>query len=135
MLWPGFKASRRNARVPGHEVAWKVKRVFAAARREGHPATAVATIRPGVPVAAEGNGWCVYRFEGAQAASIVFNGGQGRQTRDMRRENSGMYRDAVTGNEVNVSDGRLSFHVRGNSAGIYVLGSPGKISIGGLYLR
>jgi glycosidase len=48
---------------------------------------------------------------------------------------SGMYRDAVTGNEVNVSDGRLSFHVRANSAGIYVLDGPGKIGIDGVYLR
>jgi hypothetical protein len=48
---------------------------------------------------------------------------------------SGMYRDAVTGNEVDVSDGRLSFHVRGNSAGIYVLNGPGKIGLDGVYLR
>lgn len=47
----------------------------------------------------------------------------------------GIYRDAVSGNEVIVSGGSLSFHVRGNSAGIYVLGGPGKIGIDGTYLR
>lgn len=47
----------------------------------------------------------------------------------------GTYRDAVTGNEVQVSGGSLSFHVRANSAGIYVLDGPGKIGVDGLYLR
>ena len=46
----------------------------------------------------------------------------------------GMYRDAVTGNVVDVSDGRLSFHVRGNSAGNYVLNGPGNIGLDGVYL-
>jgi hypothetical protein len=47
----------------------------------------------------------------------------------------GTYRDAVTGNEVSVSGGNLSFRVRGNSAGIYVLDGPGKIGTDGAYLR
>jgi glycosidase len=47
----------------------------------------------------------------------------------------GTYRDAVSDNEVSVSGGSLSFHVRGNSAGIYVLDGPGKIGIDGIYLR
>ena len=51
---------------------------------------------------------------------------------------NGRYTDAVTGNAVNVSGGLLSFHVRGNSAGIYVLNGPGKmgkIGVDGMYLR
>ncbi len=48
---------------------------------------------------------------------------------------NGIYRDAVTGNTIAVSNGRLSFHVRGNSAGIYVLNGPGKIGVDGAYLR
>ena len=48
---------------------------------------------------------------------------------------NGTYRDAVTGREVGVGDGSLSFHVRGNSAGIYVLDGPGKIGADGAYLR
>ena len=38
----------------------------------------------------------------------------------------GIYRDAVTGGEITVGDGALSFAVRGNSAGIWVLKAPAK---------
>ncbi len=48
---------------------------------------------------------------------------------------NGIYRDAVTGNEITVHHGSISFHVRGNSAGIYVLEGPGKIGVDGVYLR
>ena len=48
---------------------------------------------------------------------------------------NGAYVDAVTGNRVNVSNGSISFHVRGNSAGIYVLNGPGRIGDDGVYLR
>lgn len=47
---------------------------------------------------------------------------------------SGIYRDAVTGQEQDCH-GRLVFHVKANSAGIYVLDGPGKIGEDGLYLR
>jgi glycosidase len=47
----------------------------------------------------------------------------------------GTYRDAVTGREVQVQGGRLSFQVRGSSAGIYVLDGPGKVGEDELYLR
>jgi len=47
---------------------------------------------------------------------------------------SGIYRDAVTGAELH-SDGHLSFSVKANSAGIYVLNGPGKIGDDGMYLR
>jgi glycosidase len=48
---------------------------------------------------------------------------------------NGLYRDAVSGREVRVGDGRLSFRVHANSAGIYVLDGPGKIGDDELYLR
>ncbi|MGZ8218263.1 alpha-amylase family glycosyl hydrolase [Methylomagnum sp.] len=48
---------------------------------------------------------------------------------------AGVYRDAVTGREAWADNGRLSFHVNGNSAGIYVLDGPGKIGEDGVYLR
>ncbi len=48
---------------------------------------------------------------------------------------NGMYKDAVTGHTINVSSGTLSFHVKGKSAGIYVLNGSGKIGQDGLYLR
>jgi len=47
----------------------------------------------------------------------------------------GTYRDAVTGNAITALSGDLSFHVKGNSAGIYVLEGPGKIGEDGAYLR
>lgn len=47
----------------------------------------------------------------------------------------GVYRDAVTGQEIQAIHGQLSFRVRGNSAGIYVLNGPGKIGEDGAYLR
>ena len=48
---------------------------------------------------------------------------------------NGLYRDAVTGNEIQVDAGRIGFSVQGNSAGIYVLDGPGKIGDDGMYLR
>jgi glycosidase len=48
---------------------------------------------------------------------------------------NGRYIDAVTGNIIDVGGGSISFYVRGNSAGIYVLNGPGKIGEDGLYLR
>lgn len=48
---------------------------------------------------------------------------------------NGSYTDAVTGNTIGVSNGTISFHVRGNSAGIYVLNGPGKVGDDGVYLR
>ena len=40
---------------------------------------------------------------------------------------NGIYRDAVTGNAVTVSNGSLSFSVQPSSAGVYVLNGPGII--------
>ncbi|NBC31517.1 MAG: starch-binding protein [Alphaproteobacteria bacterium] len=48
---------------------------------------------------------------------------------------NGLYRDCVTGGEIGVGDGTISFHVKGNSAGIWVLDGPGKIGEDGMYLR
>ena len=47
----------------------------------------------------------------------------------------GTYRDCVTGGEITTDGGGLSFHVRANSAGIWVLDGPGKIGDDGPYLR
>lgn len=44
---------------------------------------------------------------------------------------NGIYRDAVTGREITVSNGNLSFTVKSTSAGIYVLNGPGMIGDGG----
>lgn len=48
---------------------------------------------------------------------------------------NGTYRDAVTGTTINVGNGSITFDVKGNSAGIYVLNGPGKIGTDGAFLR
>ncbi len=48
---------------------------------------------------------------------------------------NGTYRDAVTGGEINVGNGSISFGVRANSAGIWVLNGPGRIGEEGPFLR
>lgn len=48
---------------------------------------------------------------------------------------NGTYRDAVTGNTINVSSGTISFNVGAYSIGVYVLDGPGKIGNDGVYLR
>lgn len=48
---------------------------------------------------------------------------------------NGTYRDAVTGATVTVTNGTIGFSVAAMSAGIYVLGGPGKIGTDGVYLR
>lgn len=55
------------------------------------------------------------------AASFTFNGLP-----------NGIYRDAVTGREITVSSGNLSFTVTNASAGIYVLNGPGMIGESGV---
>ncbi|MGZ8995555.1 MAG: alpha-amylase family glycosyl hydrolase [Rhodospirillales bacterium] len=63
---------------------------------------------------------------------LAIGGDQGVTVGGVR---NGTYRDAVTGREVIVGDGNLSFTVRGNSAGIYVLDGPGRIGEDEQYLR
>jgi len=63
---------------------------------------------------------------------LTIGGGQDIRVEGVR---DGIYRDAVTGNELTARGGNLSFHVKGNSAGIYVLDGPGKIGADGTYLR
>ena len=48
---------------------------------------------------------------------------------------NGHYVDAVTGSRIVVSGGTISFPVKGNSAGIYVLNGPGQIGETGVFLR
>ena len=50
-----------------------------------------ATTWPGVAMTAEASDWFVYQFPIAEAASIVFNDGAGRQTGDLRRESDGWF--------------------------------------------
>ena len=50
-----------------------------------------ATTWPGIAMTAEANDWFVYTFPTAEAASIVFNDGAGRQTGNLRRETDGWF--------------------------------------------
>jgi glycosidase len=70
--------------------------------------------------------------ESYAVVGLTIGGGQDISVGGLR---DGIYRDAVTGNEISVRGGSLSFHVQGNSAGIYVLDGPGKIGEDGAYLR
>jgi glycosidase len=63
---------------------------------------------------------------------LTIGGDQGIRVEGVR---AGVYRDLVTGHEIRADGGALLFHVRGNSAGIYVLNGPGKIGEDGPYLR
>jgi glycosidase len=87
-------------------------------------------------VAEWGSGMSFIRdFSGSGSYAVVGLAIGGEQHITVEGVRSGLYRDAVTGREIHVGDGRLSFHVKGNSAGIYVLDGPGKIGEDGLYLR
>nr|VFK53156.1 MAG: Alpha amylase, catalytic domain [Candidatus Kentron sp. TC] len=70
--------------------------------------------------------------ESCVVVGLAMGGDQGISVGGVR---NGVYRDAVTGYEIEVGDGNIGFHVNGNSAGIYVLDGPGKIGEDGVYLR
>jgi len=57
------------------------------------------------------------------------------QTVNVGGVRDGVYRDAVSGGEMHVGGGNISFHVRANSAGVWVLNGPGKIGNDGPWLR
>jgi hypothetical protein len=48
---------------------------------------------------------------------------------------NGTYRDAVTGREVTVGNGSLTFTVNPYSIGAYVLNGPGKVGADGNWLK
>jgi hypothetical protein len=70
--------------------------------------------------------------ESYAVVGLTIGGGQDISVGGVR---DGVYRDAVTGSEIGSQGGTLSFHVQGNSAGIYVLDGPGRVGEHGLYLR
>jgi hypothetical protein len=71
---------------------------------------------------------------GASYAVVGLAAG-GDQSFTVNAVRNGTYRDAVTGRTVVVTNGSLSFSVKGASAGIYVLNGPGKIGDDGDFLR
>ncbi len=71
--------------------------------------------------------------EGSYAVVCLAAGGD--QSISVSNVQNGTYLDAVTGNQVNVTNGTLSFTVKAYSAGVYVLGGPGKVGSDGAYLK
>ena len=70
--------------------------------------------------------------ESYAAVGLAIGGGRDMTISGIR---NGEYVDVVTGNRVVVSNGTLSFYVKGNSAGIYILNGPGKIGSDEIFLR
>ncbi|MEL4895953.1 starch-binding protein [Crocosphaera sp. Alani8] len=66
------------------------------------------------------------------AVGLTIGGGQQITINDVH---NGTYRDAVTGNSIDVNSNSITFEVKANSAGIYVLNGEGKIGEDGVYLR
>jgi len=82
-----------------------------------------------------GSGMCFVRDLSEQGSYAVVGLAIGSdQQIDIGGVRPGHYRDAVSGGEI-ASDGHLSFGVKANSAGIWVLDGPGKIGQDGVYLR
>jgi glycosidase len=82
-----------------------------------------------------GSGMCFVRDLSAQGSYVVVGLAIGSdQQIEIDGIQPGVYRDAVSGGEISC-DGRLSFPVPANSAGIWVLDGPGRIGEAGAYLR
>ena len=83
-----------------------------------------------------GNGISFVRdFQSGQSYAVVGLAAASAQAFTVTGVRNGTYRDAVTGATVTVGNGTLSFTVNASSAGIYVLGGPGKIGVDGDFLR
>jgi len=78
-----------------------------------------------------GNGVGYVRDAGDSKA-VVGLAKDGSATFNFNGLTNGIYRDAVTGKEINVTNGTMSFTVQPASAGIYVLNGPGVIGGNGL---
>ncbi len=71
----------------------------------------------------------------AESYAVVGLAIGGDQSVTVGNVRDGIYRDCVTGGEINVGGGTISFGVQGNSAGIWVLNGPGRIGEDGPFLR
>lgn len=74
-------------------------------------------------------------YNNGESYAVVGLSNANPQTMTVTGVRNGTYRDAVTGNQLTVSNGSISFTVKGYSAGIYVLNGPGKIGSDGEFLR
>ncbi|NLS14302.1 alpha-amylase [Vibrio sp. SM6] len=74
-------------------------------------------------------------YNNGESYAVVGLANGGGQNISVSNVRNGTYTDAVTGNQITVSNGNLSFNVKGYSAGIYVLNGPGKVGTDGQFLR
>jgi glycosidase len=83
-----------------------------------------------------GNGLSFVRdYQNGQSYAVIGLAGAAAQSFAISGLRNGTYSDAVSGRVVAVSNGTLAFTVNASSAGIYVLGGPGKIGVDGDFLR
>ncbi|WP_197278151.1 alpha-amylase family glycosyl hydrolase [Vibrio furnissii] len=74
-------------------------------------------------------------YNNGESYAVVGLSDANTQTITVSDVRNGTYTDAVTGNQILVSSGSLTFNVKGYSAGIYVLNGPGQIGTDGQFLR
>jgi glycosidase len=77
----------------------------------------------------------VRNHNNGESYAVVGLAGDSPQSISVGSVKNGSYRDAVTGHEIVVRDGTISFSVKDRSIGVYVLNGPGKIGTDGVYLR
>jgi glycosidase len=120
-----------NAATPNHVLYQHIKRLNQI--RAAVPALQKA---PSTQVNEWGTGISYVRDLSAEGSYVVVGLASGSaQSISVSGVKNGIYKDAVTGNTLTVSNGTLSFNVASYSAGIYVLNGPGKIGVNGTYLR
>ncbi|CAM3832510.1 alpha-amylase family glycosyl hydrolase [Vibrio aerogenes] len=91
---------------------------------------------PTTQVSEWGSGMSYVRdYNHGQSYAVIGLANAGEQTITVNDVRNGTYTDAVTGHAITVTNGTLSFTVKSDSAGIYVLDGPGKIGTDGKYLR
>lgn len=77
----------------------------------------------------------VRNYNNGSSYAVVGLASGGGQNISVSGVKNGTYRDAVTGNTINVTNGNISFYVKSNSIGVYVLNGSGKLGGNEKYLR
>ncbi len=79
--------------------------------------------------------WTARNYNNGQAFAVIGVSMGGGQV-SVGGVKGGTYKDAVTGNSITVPEGgTLTFNVKPQSAGVYILNGPGKVGTDGVYLR
>jgi glycosidase len=107
--------------APSHIIYQHIKKLNAI--RKAVPALQKGTYEW---ASAPGNGIAYKRKSGSSEVAVGL-AKDGSATCSFTGMTNGIYRDAVTGAEINVTNGSMSFNVSSGSAGIYVLNGPGMI--------